>query len=71
MLLVSQETETSSLKGHGNEADLLGFLQKSVLRGSLTLPCEPYRQDWYCIFTREFKKVSVRFPVSNVSKLRA
>ncbi len=31
------------LKGHGNETDFLGFLQKLVLHRSLTLPFEPFR----------------------------
>jgi hypothetical protein len=31
------------LKGHGNGADLLGFLQKLVPHRSLTLPFEPFR----------------------------
>ncbi len=31
------------LKGHGNEADFLGFLHKSVWHRSLTLHFEPYR----------------------------
>jgi hypothetical protein len=31
------------LKGHGNEADFLGFLQKLVPHRSLTLPFEPFR----------------------------
>jgi hypothetical protein len=31
------------LKGHGNEADFLGFLQKLVPQRSLTLPFEPFR----------------------------
>jgi hypothetical protein len=31
------------LKGHGNETDFLGFLQKSVPRESLTLHFEPFR----------------------------
>jgi hypothetical protein len=31
------------LKGHGNEADFLGFLQKSVPHESLTLPFVPFR----------------------------
>ncbi len=30
------------LKGHGNEADFLGFLQKLVPHRSLTLPFEPF-----------------------------
>jgi hypothetical protein len=30
------------LKGHGNEADFLGFLQKSVPHRSLTLPFKPF-----------------------------
>jgi hypothetical protein len=32
-----------SLKGHGNEADFLGFLQKLVPHESLTLPLGPFR----------------------------
>ncbi len=32
-----------SLKGHVNEADFLGFLQKLVPHRSLTLPFEPFR----------------------------
>ena len=32
-----------TLKGHGNEADFLGFLQKLVPHRSLTLPFEPFR----------------------------
>ncbi len=31
------------LKGHGNEADFLGFLQKSVRHRFLTLLFEPFR----------------------------
>jgi hypothetical protein len=31
------------LKGHGNEADFLGFLQKSVQHRFLTLNFEPFR----------------------------
>jgi hypothetical protein len=31
------------LKGHGDEADFLGFLQKLVPHRSLTLPFEPFR----------------------------
>ncbi len=31
------------LKGHGNEADFLGFLHKSVPHESLTLPFEPFQ----------------------------
>jgi hypothetical protein len=31
------------LKGHGNEADFLGFLQKLVPHRSLTLPFQPFR----------------------------
>ncbi len=31
------------LRGHGNEADFLGFLQKLVPHRSLTLPFEPFR----------------------------
>jgi hypothetical protein len=32
-----------SFKGHGNETDFLGFLQKLVPHESLTLPFEPFR----------------------------
>ncbi len=32
-----------TLKGHGNEAEFLGFLQKSVRHRSLTLHFEPFR----------------------------
>ncbi len=32
-----------SLKGHGNETDFLGFLQKLVSHESLTLPFRPFR----------------------------
>jgi hypothetical protein len=31
------------LKGHGNEADFLGFLQKSVRHRFVTLHFEPFR----------------------------
>jgi hypothetical protein len=31
------------LKGHGNEADFLGFLHKSVQHSSFTLHIEPFR----------------------------
>jgi hypothetical protein len=34
---------TQNLKGHGNEADFLGFLQKLGPHTSLTLPFEPFR----------------------------
>jgi hypothetical protein len=37
------ETTTPRLKGHGNKADFLGFLQKLVPHRSLTLPFEPFR----------------------------
>jgi hypothetical protein len=36
-------TRKKSLKGHGNDADFLGFLQKLVPHRSLTLPFEPFR----------------------------
>jgi hypothetical protein len=35
--------EHMHLKGHGNEADFLGFLQKSVRRRFLTLHFEPFQ----------------------------
>jgi hypothetical protein len=31
------------VKGHGHEADFLGFLQKLVPHESITLPFEPFR----------------------------
>jgi hypothetical protein len=34
---------SSVLKGHGNEADFLGFLHKLDPHRSLTLPFEPFR----------------------------
>ncbi len=34
---------TTTLKGHGNETDFLGFLQKLVPHRSLTLSFEPFR----------------------------
>jgi hypothetical protein len=37
------EFKTLLLKGHGNEADFLGFLQKSVRHRFLTLHFEPFR----------------------------
>jgi hypothetical protein len=33
----------ATLKGHGNEADFLGFLHKSVRHRSLTINFEPFR----------------------------
>jgi hypothetical protein len=41
------------LKGHGNEADFLGFLQKLGPHRSLTLPFEPLA------FGFEFAEISV------------
>ncbi len=43
--IVQNETKKcgSTLKGHGNEADFLGFLQKLGPHRSLTLPFEPFR----------------------------
>jgi hypothetical protein len=37
------------LKGHGNEADFLGFLHKSVPHEYLTLPFEPFQ---FCLRIR-------------------
>ncbi len=37
------QTGDFNLKGHGNEADLLGFLHKPVRHRSLTLHFEPFR----------------------------
>jgi hypothetical protein len=37
------EVRLSCLKGHGNEADFLGFLHKLNPHRSLTLPFEPFR----------------------------
>ncbi len=39
----------SNLKGHGNEADFLGFLQKLVPHRSLTLPFKPF---WFWLRIR-------------------
>ncbi len=39
----SHRNDRSKLKGHGNETDFLGFLQKLVPHESLTLPFEPFR----------------------------
>ncbi len=41
IFLVANNFEKMS-KGHGNEADFLGFLQKLVPHRSLTLPFEPF-----------------------------
>ncbi len=38
-----QASITKCLKGHGNEADFLGFLQKLGPHRSLTVPFEPFR----------------------------
>jgi hypothetical protein len=40
---MSKSCESDSLKGSGNEADFLGFLQKLIPHRSLTLPFEPSR----------------------------
>ncbi len=39
----AEKTMACLVKGHGNEADFLGFLQKSAPHRSLTLPFEPFR----------------------------
>ncbi len=39
---IVRETDMPALKGHGNEADFLGFLHKSVRHRSLTLHFEPF-----------------------------
>jgi hypothetical protein len=46
--LISSSSEVfkvtmTTLKGHNNEADFLGFLEKLVPHRSLTLPFEPFR----------------------------
>ncbi len=38
----SRQVISENLKGHGNEVDFLGFLQKLVSHRSLTLPFEPF-----------------------------
>ncbi len=43
------ETFITNLKGHGNEADFLGFLQKLVPHKSLTLLFEPF---WFWLRNR-------------------
>ncbi len=42
-LVLWGERDIQRLKGHGNEADFLGFLKKLVSHRSLTLPFEPFR----------------------------
>jgi hypothetical protein len=42
-VVLSYEMNVNGLKGHGNEADFLGFLQKLVPHRFLTLPFEPFR----------------------------
>ena len=41
--ILNRFTLNKTLKGHGNEADFLGFLQKSVRHRFLTLDFEPFR----------------------------
>ena len=41
--LIFESMYRAILKGHGNEADFLGFLQKLGPHRSLTLPFEPFR----------------------------
>ncbi len=43
MFLGLLDPDPDPLKGHGNEADFLGFLQKSVRHRFLTLNFEPFR----------------------------
>jgi hypothetical protein len=43
MNFISKQSKHVILKGHGNEADFLGFLQKLVPHRSLTLLFEPFR----------------------------
>ncbi len=42
-IMVASKGTLAALKGHGNETDFLGFLQKLVPHESLTLPFEPFR----------------------------
>jgi hypothetical protein len=49
------------LKGHGNEADFLGFLQKFGPHRSLTLPFEPF---CFWIRIREIFVIEKRLPES-------
>jgi hypothetical protein len=42
-LLQGEKKQATSLKGHGNETDFLGFLQKSVRQRFLTLYFELFR----------------------------
>jgi len=64
---------TVPLKGHGNEADFLGFLQKLVSHRSLTLPFEPFRF-WLRIrdignrkTTPRLGESGSRFSITNIS----
>ena len=62
------------LKGHGNEADFLGFLQKLGPHRSLTLPFEPFRF-WLRIpgdignrkTTPRLGELGSRFSITNIS----
>jgi hypothetical protein len=57
------------LKGHGNEADFLGFLQKPDPHESLTLPFEPFR---FCLRIRgdiRNQKMTLRLAKSGSQRL--
>ncbi len=58
-----------TLKGHGNEADFLGFLQKLGPHRSLTVPFEPFRfWLWICEDIRN-RKTTPRFSESATLRL--
>jgi hypothetical protein len=60
----------SFLKGHGNEADFLGFLQKLVPHRSLTLPFEPF---WFWLQIRgdiRNRKTTPRLADSPIRRVR-
>jgi hypothetical protein len=65
----TSEMFNDHLKGHGNEADYLGFLQKSVPHESLTLPFEPFRI-WLLIGEDICnRKTTLRLPKSGSRRL--
>jgi hypothetical protein len=55
------------LKGHGNEADFLGFLQKLVPHRSLTLPFEPFRLRLRIRGDIRLPDSASRFSITNIS----
>ncbi len=65
MTLRLTEEESFLLKGHGNEADFLGFLQKSVPHESLTIPLEPFQ---FCLRIRSIFVIKNDSPTRRVGE---